>query len=163
MNGGSPDISLSFGRLAINCSPCTPPVFYTENSYWSLSTQLNVPWLSNRTDANWTMRTLGCLASYMIKAFSSHPSTLRISTSSNNGCSLRSVTELFGCDTKRRRLPAVKKHWNKFEKHVTSTRYNVCGERFSDTLVQWMSSTASGRFKKFPAIGHQALSSFWDY
>ena len=68
---------------------------------------------------------------------------------------------------KRRRLAAEKESWDEFEKRVGNKRNNakkpVVGKVLSDVLVQRMSSTASGRLKKYEPLNTRDFVLFEDY
>ena len=68
---------------------------------------------------------------------------------------------------KRRRLEAEKESWEEFEKRVGNKRNNAkkpaVGKVPSDILVQRMSSTASGRLKKYEPLDTRDFVLFEDY
>ena len=68
---------------------------------------------------------------------------------------------------KRRRLAAEKESWEEFEKRVGNKRNNAkklgVGKVLSDILVQRMSSTASGRLKKYDPLDTRDFIPFEDY
>ena len=68
---------------------------------------------------------------------------------------------------KKRRLTAEKESWEEFEKRVGNKRKNAkkpgVGKVPSDILVQRMSSTASGRLKKYEPFDTRAFVPFKDY
>ena len=68
---------------------------------------------------------------------------------------------------KRRRLAAEKESWEEFEKRVGNKRNNAkkpgVGKIPSDILVQRMSSTASGRLKKYEPLDTRDFVPFEDY
>ena len=68
---------------------------------------------------------------------------------------------------KRRRLEAEKESWEEFEKRVGNKRNNAkkpaVGKVPSDILVQRMSSTASGRLKKYEPLDTRDFVPFEDY
>ena len=68
---------------------------------------------------------------------------------------------------KRRRLAAEKESWEEFERRVGSKRNNPkkpgVGKVPSDILVQRMSSTASGRLKKYEPLDTRDFVPFEDY
>ena len=68
---------------------------------------------------------------------------------------------------KRRRQAAEKESWEKFEKRVGNKRNNAkkpgVGKVPSDILVQRMSSTASGRFKKYEPLDTRDFVPFEEF
>ena len=67
---------------------------------------------------------------------------------------------------KRRRLEAEKESWEEFEKRIGNKRNNAknpgLGKVPSDILVQRMSSTASGRLKKYEPLDTRDFVPFED-
>ena len=67
---------------------------------------------------------------------------------------------------KRKRLAAVKESWEEFEKRVGNKRNNAkkpgVGKVPSNILVQRMSSTASGRLKKYEPLDTRDFLPFED-
>ena len=68
---------------------------------------------------------------------------------------------------KRRRLATEKESWEEFEKRVGNKRNNAkkpgMGKVPSDILVQTISSTASGRLKKYEPLDTRDFVPFEDY